>query len=99
MITTGEVFEDPVAPTKPIAYAYIHTHDLTLRGAELNPNGTWTSLWDCSLCPDIIRGAHIGPVPKGYCHACGWVQKKWPRKKCEECKTPMSWFREKPEEG
>lgn len=91
----GEVFPEPVAPAKPISYAHIHTHELTLAGAQLNPNKTWSSLWQCSLCPDIVIGGYIGRVPEGYCHACSWVQKKWPRKKCEECKTPLSWNRPK----
>lgn len=68
--------------------AFSHTHDLYETGAQRNLNGTWSSLWACTLCPDVFIGDLVGPIPPGYC-SCGWVQKKWPRKKCEECKRPM----------
>lgn len=77
-------------PTQPdMVYEYVHDHDWTEIGARLNRNGTWTSVWSCSVCPDIGLGGLVGPIPAGRCR-CGWVQKKWPRKRCEECRTPMT---------
>lgn len=63
---------------------FIHDHVWTEVGAQRNPNGTWCALFACSLCPDIGVGGYVGPIPSGWC-SCGWVQSKWPRKKCEEC--------------
>lgn len=83
-------FPDPEPPVNPGLYAYVHTHELTQVGARLNPNGTWGALFGCSLCPDIVVGDHVGPIPDGYCHHCGWVQEKPERKKCEECKAPLN---------
>lgn len=68
---------------------HMHDHDWVEVGAHLNPNGTWRAVFACTLCPDIGQGGHIGPVPPGYCPSCGWVQHRWPRRRCEECKTPL----------
>lgn len=84
-------FPEPTAPY-PNVLAFSHEHDLTmLPEARRNPNGTFSSLWACAHCPDIFIGGKVGTIPDGYC-PCGWVQKKkkWPRKRCEECKRPMS---------
>lgn len=81
-------FSEPSAPY-PNVLAYSHKHNLTmLSTAQRNPNGTFSSLWGCSECPDIFVGGKVGTIPAGYCR-CGWVQKKWPRKKCEECKCDL----------
>ncbi len=81
-------FPEPSAPY-PNFLAYSHTHNLTMIDtAKRNPNDTFSSLWSCDQCPDIFIGGCVGEAPPGYC-GCGWVQKKWPRKKCEECKQPM----------
>ncbi len=80
------MFTEPSQPT--VGRFYAHDHDWVEVGAKQNPNGTWTSAWACTICPDIGSGGQVGPVPAGYCR-CGWVQKKWPRKRCEECKRPM----------
>lgn len=80
-------FPEP-EPPHPNHLAYAHTHDLTMVGAQVNPNGTWSSLWSCSECPDIFVGGYAGPIPPGWC-PCGWVQRYWPRKRCEECRRPM----------
>ena len=82
------VFENPAEPT--IVYAYRHDHKWELAvGAKQNPNGTWSSLWRCALCPDIGVGGNVGPIPDGYC-ACGWVQKNPDAPRCEECKRPLA---------
>lgn len=82
-------FKTPTAPY-PNVLAYAHEHDLRLTDtAKRNPNGTFSSLWECTHCPDVFIGGHIGPIPPGYC-GCGWVQKKWPRKKCEDCGRVMT---------
>lgn len=79
-------FPEPTAPY-PNFLAYAHEHSLSmLDTAQRNPNGTFSSLWACSECPDIFLGDHVGTIPDGYCR-CGWVQEKWPRKKCENCGT------------
>jgi len=81
-------FPEPSAPY-PNVLAFAHEHDLTEQPTALrNPNGTFSSLWGCSQCPDIFVGAFVGPIPDGWCR-CGWVQKRWPRKRCEECKRPF----------
>lgn len=82
------MFTPPTAPEWHGSLAYRHTHDLVEIGARRNGNGTWSSLWGCRLCPDVIIGDYVGPVPAGWCR-CGWVQKRWPRKRCEECQRPM----------
>lgn len=82
-------FPTPSAPY-PNVLAYAHKHKLRLTDtAKRNPNGTFSSLWACAHCPDVFIGDHIGPIPPGYC-GCGWVQKKWPRKKCEDCGRVMT---------
>lgn len=63
-------------------YLYSHPHDWAMIGARLNPNGTWSSVWSCSLCPDICTGDNVGPIPVGYC-PCRWVDD--PSKPCPEC--------------
>lgn len=79
-------FPEPSAPT-PNRLAYSHEHRLrALPTALRNPNGTFSSLWECAECPDIFIGGHVGTIPAGWCR-CGWVQKRWPRKRCEECKA------------
>jgi hypothetical protein len=85
----GPLFDEP-GPPYPNHLHYSHRHNLTMAGAKVNPNGTWSSLWTCSECPDVFVGGKVGPVPPGYCMCCGWVQrKKWPRKRCEECRAAM----------
>lgn len=82
-------FPEPSAPY-PNVLAFAHEHRLTMLGtAQRNPNGTFSSLWECADCPDIFVGGHVGPMPPGMC-SCGWVQRKWPRKRCEDCKRPMT---------
>lgn len=83
---TLEYFTEPSEPG--CVYAYSHEHEWIEIGAQVNPNGTWSSVWACVLCPDIGIGGKVGPVPAGYC-PCGWVQRKPNRKRCEECKRPM----------
>lgn len=81
-------FPEPRRPS-PMVLHYKHEHDLhRLTVVEENPNGTYSSLWACSQCPDIFVGDRVGPIPDGTC-SCGWVQKKWPRKKCEDCGKPV----------
>lgn len=71
-------------------YYYTHTHNWEECGAQINPNGTHNSLWRCTICTDIAVGGRVGPIPPGFCRRCGWVQqKKWPRKRCEDCKAPL----------
>ena len=67
--------------------AYRHEHDYVEVGAQHNPNGTWSSLWGCTACPDIFVGGKVGPIPYGYCHRCRWVQRDDIGKRCEECKA------------
>jgi hypothetical protein len=82
-------FPEPSEPY-PNHLAYSHKHDLSLQPtARRNPNGTFSSLWACEHCPDIFVGPYVGPIPDGYCR-CGWVQKKWPRRRCEDCKRPLT---------
>lgn len=82
-------FPEPDAPY-PNHVAVAHEHNLTvLPTVKRNPNGTFSSLWECSLCPDIFVGDHVGPIPSGRCVGCGWVQRKWPRKRCENCGRDM----------
>lgn len=77
-------------PSEPsITYLHSHSHVWFEVGARLNPNGTWTSVWACEVCPDIGLGGYVGPIPPGYCKHCQWVQKRWPREKCEECKAKI----------
>lgn len=79
----------PVPTRQPGAvYEFIHAHVWFEVGAKRSPIGVWFSVWACELCPDIGTGGPVGPVPMGYC-SCGWVQAKWPRKKCENCKRPV----------
>lgn len=82
---------DPPHPPPPNGniFIHIHPHEWVEMGARLNPNGTWSSVWGCTVCPDVTTGEKVGPIPPGYCPRCQWVQKKWPRKKCEECKYPF----------
>jgi hypothetical protein len=84
----GVVFAEPVTEPR-IMFEYIHEHDWFQVGAKRNPSGVWSSLWRCSLCPDVGVGGETGPVPDGYCYSCGWVQHKAKRKRCEECKQPL----------
>lgn len=90
MSTRPGWFPEPDAPY-PLVIAFAHEHELKmLQTVQRNPNGTFSSLWECSQCPDIFVGDHVGPIPAGLC-VCGWVQqKKWPRKRCEDCKRPMT---------
>lgn len=90
MMATAErtTFPEPSAPY-PNDLIWHHSHDLTMVGATREPNGTWSSVWACSLCPDIFRGGKVGPVPAGF-HGCGWVQREWPRDTCEDCGRPMT---------
>lgn len=82
-------FPEPLPPY-PNVVAYAHANRLTvLDTAQRNPNGTFSSLWACSECPDVFVGGPVGTIPPGYC-PCGWVQKKWPRKKCEDCQRPLT---------
>lgn len=81
-----EYFSDPGEPGT--LHLYIHEHEWFEIGAQRASNGVWYSVWACELCPDIGEGGKVGPIPPGYC-PCGWVQKKWPRKKCEDCKREM----------
>ena len=83
-------FKTPTAPY-PNAFAYHHKHNLTLveDKALENPNGTHSSLWTCSECPDVFIGDYIGTIPAGY-HGCGWVQREWPRLTCENCGREMT---------
>ena len=79
------VFPDPPPPRGGGGvYLHSHEHDLVMVGARLNPNGTWSSVWTCSLCPDVIAGALVGPIPPGWCR-CGWVQREPIGGTCEEC--------------
>ena len=78
-------FTDPIEPG---IFLHLHAHEWFQVGARLAPNGAWYSVWACELCPDIGSGGPVGPIPPGYCH-CGWVQRRWPRKRCEECKRPF----------
>lgn len=74
------------APTKPnMTMLRIHEHDWYEIGAQLNPNGRWSSLWRCVECPDIGIGGYAGTDPAGLC-GCGWVQKDQSVTACEECK-------------
>lgn len=82
------MFPTPEAP-HPSVLEFAHEHDLFLIDkAKVRPNGICSSLWACKICPDIFIGGPIGAIPPGYC-GCGWVQRKWPRKRCEDCKRPM----------
>lgn len=81
-------FPDPGPMSVGPARAYMHEHEWTEVGAYLNPNGTWSALFTCSLCPDVGLGGHVGPIPPGYC-LCGWVQRAPGRKRCEDCKRPL----------
>lgn len=80
-----ETFADPTQPD--CVYEHRHDHDWYEIGARQAPSGVWFSIWACTLCPDIGSGGPVGPVPPGYCWRCHWVQRKWPRKRCEECKA------------
>lgn len=81
-------FPEPSAPY-PNVIAFAHEHSLRmLSTVQRNPNGTFSSLWECKLCPDIFVGGYVGPIPSGRC-VFGWVQRKWPRKKCEDCKREL----------
>lgn len=70
-------------------FMHMHDHDWVEAGAKLNPNGTWSALFTCTLCPDVGVGGKVGPIPRGFCESCHWVQKKPGRKKCEECKARL----------
>lgn len=85
---TERNFPEPRAPY-PNLLAYAHKHQLTMLTTmqQRNPNGTLSSLWSCSQCPDIFVGGHVGPIPDGWC-SCGWVNDP-DRKKCAECKRPL----------
>lgn len=84
-----DYFEQPAAPApRGGLLAYAHDHKWYEVSAELNANGTWSSLWACERCPDVAIGGNVGPIPPGYCR-CGWVQQEWPREKCEDCKRPL----------
>lgn len=80
-------FTDPQQPHS--VYLRVHDHEWVEAGALLNPNGTWSSLWTCAVCPDVGIGGKVGPIPAGHC-PCGWVQHKFPRKRCEDCKRPLT---------
>lgn len=83
-------FKEPEAPTAHGGmFAYLHEHEWTEVGAQLNPNGTHSSLWGCAHCPDVAIGDYVGPIPEGFCLWCNWVQRKPKRKKCEDCGQPM----------
>ena len=28
-----------------------------------HPNGTWSSVWRCGICPDVGVGGKVGPIP------------------------------------
>ena len=61
------------ASTEPtVSRLYVHEHEWTEVGAERNPNGTWTAVFECAHCPDLGLGGNVGPVPPGMC-GCGWV--------------------------
>lgn len=79
-------FPDP-EPPYPSVVVKAHEHDLYLVGADLQRNGTWSSRWACTMCPDHFAGAHIGPVPSGWCR-CGWVSSA-DATVCEECGRPV----------
>lgn len=65
-------------------YLHIHTHDWYQVGANLNPNGRWSSVWSCRLCPDIGSGGYIGPEPAGLC-ACQFVTSTAGATRCADC--------------
>lgn len=84
----AECFPQP-PPADGTLLAYRHDHEMVEVGASRNPNGTWSSVWACELCPDVFLGGYVGPIPAGFCHRCHWVQLKPNRKKCEGCKSPL----------
>lgn len=74
------------APAKPgITMLHIHEHEWKEVGASQNPNGTWSSVWACNLCPDIGVGGPVGPIPPGFCQRCQWVNEDPAKTKCDEC--------------
>lgn len=83
----GGVFVEPEAPTHTGPYLHLHEHEWVEVGAIRNENGTWSSAWGCTLCPDVATGGHVGPVPDGYCFRCGWVNRIRNLLTCEECKS------------
>lgn len=83
-----EYFPQPEDPSG-ILLAYRHPCEWVEVAAQRNPNGTWSSLWECVVCTDVAVGAFVGPIPEGFCRRCHWVQHKPKRRNCEECKAPL----------
>ena len=86
-----DYFPDPEPPptTGGGTFLWSHEHVWDPAFAILNPNGTHNAIYRCRVCTDLGVGGRVGPIPEGYCH-CGWVQKKPGRKRCEECKRPLT---------